>query len=241
MPNGCGLGGDAFWLIWDAGRRGGSTALNGSGRAPAAADAGAPRERAGSRPSRCAGPLSITVPGAVRSWGDAHARFGRLSGTRSSRPAIELAAGGFPAWDGFIDAVEGTAAARRGGDRSDRARFFEVYRPHGRAWHPGERVRLPALAATLGALADDGFDAFYEGDLGERQARGLAAAGVADHGAADLREHSVDLGRADRDRLPRRPRDHAPAQQLGRRRPRDARHPRPVRAAGPGARSGRTA
>ncbi|HET9615145.1 MAG TPA: gamma-glutamyltransferase, partial [Candidatus Limnocylindrales bacterium] len=37
LPSGCGIGGDAFWLIWDetAGRQ---LALNGSGRAPAAAD-----------------------------------------------------------------------------------------------------------------------------------------------------------------------------------------------------------
>src|SRR5439155_16199075 len=42
LPSGCGLGGDAFWLIWDqaAGRQ---MALNGSARAPAAADAGAHR------------------------------------------------------------------------------------------------------------------------------------------------------------------------------------------------------
>jgi gamma-glutamyltranspeptidase/glutathione hydrolase len=57
------------------------------------------------------------------------------------------------------------------------AGFFSVYRPHGRAWRPGERVRLPALAATLGRLASDGFDAFYVGDLGDRQVRGLAAIG----------------------------------------------------------------
>src|SRR5215210_756369 len=39
MPNGCGIGGDAFWLIWDA-ADGRQVALNGSGRAPAAADPG---------------------------------------------------------------------------------------------------------------------------------------------------------------------------------------------------------
>ena len=33
MPHGCGIGGDAFWLIWDA-ASGAQTALNGSGRAP---------------------------------------------------------------------------------------------------------------------------------------------------------------------------------------------------------------
>ena len=35
MPGGCGIGGDAFWLIWDA-AAGRQVALNGSGRAPAA-------------------------------------------------------------------------------------------------------------------------------------------------------------------------------------------------------------
>ena len=39
MPSSCGIGGDAFWLIWDAADRT-QVALNGSGRAPAAADAG---------------------------------------------------------------------------------------------------------------------------------------------------------------------------------------------------------
>ena len=37
MPWACGIGGDAFWLIWDA-AAGRQVALNGSGRAPAAAD-----------------------------------------------------------------------------------------------------------------------------------------------------------------------------------------------------------
>ena len=69
------------------------------------------------------------------------------------------------------------------------AGFFAVYRPHGRAWRPGELVRLPALAATLETLARDGFDAFYEGDLGERQARTLADVGALIT-AADLRAHT---------------------------------------------------
>ena len=186
MPSGCGIGGDAFWLIWDA-ARGEQTALNGSGRAPAGADADALRARGlASIPRR--GPLSITVPGAVRSWGDAHARHGRLTRDAILAPAIELARNGFPAWDGFIDAVEATSlevAAEIGAD----AGFFQVYRPMGRAWRPGERVRLPALAATLATLAFEGFDAFYDGDLGERQGRSLGAVGSA-ISVADLRSHT---------------------------------------------------
>jgi gamma-glutamyltranspeptidase/glutathione hydrolase len=174
MPGSCGIGGDAFWLIWDA-TAGRQHALNGSGRAPSAADAAALRGR-GLRRMPLRGPLTITVPGAVRSWGDAHRRFGRLPAATVMAPAIELARDGFPAWGGLIDAVERTAqlVTETVGAGSG---FHAVYRPHGRSWEPGERVRLPALAATLQALADDGFDAFYEGDLGERQARGLEAAG----------------------------------------------------------------
>ena len=186
MPSGCGIGGDAFWLIWDETARV-QTALNGSGRAPAAADAAALRAR-GYKAIPKRGPLSITVPGAVRSWGDAHARHGRLSRDAILAPAIELARDGFPAWDGFIDAVEGTAP-QVAQEIGPEAGFFSVYRPHGRSWRPGERVRLPALAATLGQLADDGFDAFYDGDVGDQQARGLAAAG-SPITAADLRAHT---------------------------------------------------
>ncbi|MGK2850472.1 MAG: gamma-glutamyltransferase family protein [Candidatus Limnocylindrales bacterium] len=186
MPSGCGIGGDAFWLIWDA-TAGTQTALNGSGRAPAGADAATLRARGLTTiPKR--GPSSITVPGAVRSWGDAHARHGRLSRDAILAPAIELARDGFPAWDGFIDAVEATAPQVAGEIGAD-AGFFAVYRAHGRPWRPGERVRLPALAATLGILANDGFDAFYDGDLGERQGRGLTAAG-SPITAADLRAHT---------------------------------------------------
>ncbi|HYH94107.1 MAG TPA: gamma-glutamyltransferase family protein [Candidatus Saccharimonadales bacterium] len=185
MPSGCGIGGDAFWLIWDeaAGRQ---TALNGSGRAPAAADPVALRAR-GLRELPRRGPLSITVPGAVRSWGDAHARHGRLARDVVLGPAIDLARGGFPAWEDLIGAVEGTSG-RLAEVPGVAEGFHAVYRPHGRPWRPGEVVRLPALASTLEHIATDGFDAFYDGELGEQQAAGLAAVGSAIT-AADLRDH----------------------------------------------------
>ena len=190
MPNGCGIGGDAFWLIWDAATRR-QTALNGSGRAPAAADAEAWRQ-AGRSTMPLIGPRSITTPGAVRSWGTAHARHGRLSRDAVLAPAIELAAGGFPAWDGYIAAVESSAAVYAiSDDLPDRgAGWASVHRPHGRRWRPGEVVRLPALARSLERLAAAGFDDLYEGDLAERQARGLAAAG-SPITAADLRAQSA--------------------------------------------------
>jgi gamma-glutamyltranspeptidase len=184
VPQSCGIGGDAFWLIWDA-AAGRQLALNGSGRSAAAIDAA--RLRAdGHRTVPFRGPLSITVPGAVRSWGDAHARFGRLSRDAILAPAIELARDGFAASEEFVQDVEAMAPlARQAGGGG----FDAVFRPHGRAFQPGERVRLPALSATLETLARDGFDAYYDGDLGQRQAKTLAAAGCA-LTIDDLREHT---------------------------------------------------
>lgn len=183
----CGIGGDAFWLIWDEAAAE-QVALNGSGRAPATADAAALRARGrATLPFR--GPLTITVPGAVRSWGDAHARFGRLAWVDLLAPAIELAAGGFPADDAFVRAVEGSAPIFAH-ELGDGARgWAATYRPHGRPWHPGERVRLPSLAATLERLATAGAADFYEGELAARQAAGLAAAGCGIT-VADLAAHA---------------------------------------------------
>ena len=189
MPNGCGIGGDAFWLVWDE-AAGEQVALNGSGRAPAAGDATRLRAAGLDRiPLR--GPLAITVPGAVRSWGDAHRRWGRLARGTLLAGAIEHAEAGFPAWDGLVDAVEATEPSL-GSDAWTRG-FREVWRPDARPWRPHELIRLPALGRTLRTLADEGFDAYYEGELGERVAAGLAAAGAL-HTAADLRDHRSTWG-----------------------------------------------
>ena len=190
MPQHCGIGGDAFWLIWDA-AAGREVALNGSGRSPAAMDAATLRD-AGHRRMPFRGPLSITVPGAVRSWGDAHERYGRLSRDAVLAPAVELARDGFAASGVFAEAVESmTTSARQAIGRD--SGFEAMFRPNGRAWTPGERVRQPALATTLETLARDGFDAFYEGDLGDRQAAALTAAGCPIT-AEDLRAHDSTWG-----------------------------------------------
>ncbi len=190
MPSGCGIGGDAFWLIWDAAESR-QLALNGSGRSAATLEAEELLAR-GVRTMPRRGPLTITVPGAVRSWGDAHARFGRLTRAEVLTPAVELARDGFPASDGFIAAVEATSRMLDA-EPDVGPGFTTIYRPADRQWRPGERVHLPALATTLETMARDGFDAFYDGDLGERQARALEAAGSPIR-VEDLRAHTSTWG-----------------------------------------------
>ncbi len=164
----CGLGGDAFWLIWTP--QTDLEALNGSGRSAAGATLEAARS-AGLESMPLRGPWTVTVPGAVRSWGDAHRRHGRLPWATLFAPAIELA-DGFAATAGWSAAIERSAAIF-GTDSG----WAAVFRPHGRPWRPGERVSLPALAGTLRRLAAEGPDDAYEGALARRAAEFLEASG----------------------------------------------------------------
>ena len=140
MPNGCGIGGDAFWLVWDE-AAGEQVALNGSGRSPAGMDAAGLRARGLDRiPLR--GPLAITIPGAVRSWADAHRRWGRLSRDAVLAAAIEHAAAGFPAWAGLVERRRGHG--REPGPGAVDGRVPQRLAARGTPWRPGELIRLPA-------------------------------------------------------------------------------------------------
>jgi gamma-glutamyltranspeptidase / glutathione hydrolase len=163
----CGLGGDAFWLIWDGERVHG---LNGSGSSAAAATLEA-AHAAGLSAMPFRGPWTVTVPGAIHSWGEAHRRFGRLAWADLLAPATALA-DGFAATTGWVTSVERSAGVL--GMDGDWARTF---RAHGRPWQVGETVSLPALAATLRRLAADGPEVAYQGALADRAADYLASRG----------------------------------------------------------------
>ena len=96
-PHMTGLGGDAFWLIHD-GASGEVRYLNGGGKAAAGAtlsrfESARPERNPASRAS-C--PATLTVPGAVASWIEAHAAYGRLPLRRVLESAIGYARDGFP-------------------------------------------------------------------------------------------------------------------------------------------------
>ena len=231
LPSGCGIGGDAFWLIWDeaAGRQ---TALNGSGRAPAAADPAALRaRRPGDAPATAGRSRSPSrarsARGATRTPGTAGCRAATSWRRRSS-------------WRG-TGSRRGTGSSRRSRRRCRRssrrsARARASSRSTGRTAAPGgpasgsgcrpSRRRSsgwPRSASTTSTTARSA----------SARRRGLAAVGCRDHGRRPARAH-LDLDRADRDRLPRRPGHDPPAEPLGHRRPRAAEHPRDVRAAAAG-------
>jgi gamma-glutamyltranspeptidase/glutathione hydrolase len=175
----CGIGGDAFALIWDPAERQ-LHGFNGSGRSPAGLTIDRVRaDGHDTMPPR--GPLTITVPGAVDAWAQLLERFGRHSLADAILPAADVADNGYE-----LTAL--TARSIRssldGFDAAARAVF-------GRAGGEGDRFRQPLLAATLRAIADGGREAYYAGPIGAEIARAVEAAGGAMR-PEDLAEHRGD-------------------------------------------------
>ena len=163
QPASCGIGGDAFWLIWDA-AAGRQVALNGSGRAGSRADAAFLRASGlteipargplvGHGPGR--GPLVGRRPRAVRAAvagrdpGAGHrAGTGRVPG--DAPPSSTRSSGSRPRWP--PRSARMPASSRSSGRTAARG---------SPASGSGSRPSRPRSTT----LADDGFDAFYEGDL----------------------------------------------------------------------------
>jgi gamma-glutamyltranspeptidase/glutathione hydrolase len=180
LPQRTAIGGDVFALVYDARARS-VTAYNGSGAAPTIVDSRAFLNGFGDRGAKLA-----TVPGCVGAWGDMLADHGRLGLDRVLSPAIGYASEGFPVSDALSAAI-GHESERLAADPT----AARAYSPRGGHPRPGEMLQQPDLAASLRAIAADGADTFYRGDLAERIADGIAALGgwiTAD----DLAAHRTD-------------------------------------------------
>lgn len=179
-PTGCGLGSDAFCILWDGKALHG---LNASGRSPAAwtpeyfaARGGIPEK----------GWDAVTVPGAVSSWVELSRRFGRLPFAQLAQPAIDYARNGFPVSPTIATLWQ--LGAKKLGDQPG---FAECFMPDGRAPRAGEIFRSEAHARTLELIAATEGEAFYRGELAERMAAHAAACGGA-MTQQDLAAHRCD-------------------------------------------------
>jgi gamma-glutamyltranspeptidase / glutathione hydrolase len=163
-PVSCGLGGDAFALVWDGTRLHG---LNASGTAPAAWNVEYFRGRYGEANGLAKQPRrgwdTVTVPGVVAGWEALHAKFGSLPFADLMAPAIEIAERGH-AVAGIVAHKWQAAVA----ELQSQPGFAETFMPHGRAPEVSERVRFPGHALTLRRLAQEGPRAYYEGEIAER-------------------------------------------------------------------------
>jgi gamma-glutamyltranspeptidase/glutathione hydrolase len=168
-PQSSGIGGGGYILYWDAGAKQLSS-IDGRETAPAAATPelflgadGKPLPRDAAKASG----ISVGVPGALAALKLAHEKYGKLPWAELFQPAIALAREGFPISPRLARLLADADPQSFAPDA--RAYFFDA---QGRPLPFGYKLANPALADTLAAIARDGIDAFYKGDI----ARAIAAA-----------------------------------------------------------------
>ena len=118
------------------------------------------------------GPLAAGVPGSPVGLYELHQRFGSLAWVRVLRPAQLLASNGFLVTSRLHDSLAE--------QQESLERFPEtakVWLPEGRPPAVGTRMRLPALAATLEAYAEEGPRALTSGPIAEAIERASEAHG----------------------------------------------------------------
>lgn len=165
-----GIGGDLFLIYWDA-KSGKLYGLNSSGWAPRKLTIGFLAQH-GITTMPHEGIHTVTVPGAVEGWSQAHQRFGRLAWKDLFHAAIYYAAHGYAVpeivheyWVPEEAKMQETEEARR------------VFLPGGKVPELGAQFRNPDLAKALRLIADQGRDAFYKGAIAQAMVQTSASFG----------------------------------------------------------------
>ena len=168
-PIACGIGGDAFAMIWDPRTRR-VEGLNGSGRSPKGLSLETVRSRAVKGLIPSFGAISVSVPGAVDAWWTLHQRYGKLPWKDLLAPAATLAREGAPVSQNvaYYLARSLRGFTRPGAGIEEVENFRRTWAPGGRTPVEGEIFANPDLARTYDLIAAGGREAFYEGEIAER-------------------------------------------------------------------------
>ncbi len=151
-----GIGGDGFIMVYWKDRDEIQVA-NATGAAPAAAT----RERflPGGIPFK--GILSVSVPGLLDGWVQAHRRYGALKLSEVLEPAIELAENGFPVSHKLSASIADDALLCE--FPTSRA----VFTRDGLPLKPGEILYQRDLARSFQQIGEQGPDIFYNGNIAQ--------------------------------------------------------------------------
>ncbi|HEY2393572.1 MAG TPA: gamma-glutamyltransferase [Candidatus Angelobacter sp.] len=155
-----GMGGDLFLLYWDA-KTGRLYGLNASGWAPRKLTIDFLAQH-GITAMPHDGIQSVTVPGAVDGWSQAHKRFGRLPWKELFTPAIYYAEHGYAVPEIIQDYWVDEETKLRKTEEATR-----VFLPGGKVPELGARFTNPDVARALKLIAEKGRDAFYKGEIAQ--------------------------------------------------------------------------
>ncbi len=163
-PQSSGIGGGAFMLTFNA-RTKTLSSFDGRETAPAAAQPDRFMQDAKSKPvpmpfmDAVNSGKSVGTPGVLRALELAHQRHGKLPWARLFAPAIALAEQGFPISKRLHAQIAGNKDLLA--QPAARAYFYH----DGQALPVGSLLKNPALAGVLRKIAQEGAQAFYQGQI----------------------------------------------------------------------------
>lgn len=168
-PEASGIGGDGMALVYLKGMRE-PVAVDYKDQVPIHAT----RDNPLLRQSTGDGPAAANIPGVVAGLDHLYRRYGSktVSWADLIAPAIEYAEKGFVLDPSLPTSI---AEGRRFLEKYDSSR--KIYLPGGKVPRPGERFTNRDYASTLRAIADNGAQTFYRGEIARRIAADMAAHG----------------------------------------------------------------
>lgn len=178
QPSACGLGGGGFALVWDGGK---ATVIDFRETAPGGLRL---RDHLSTSPPFDKRGVMAGVPGFVAGMAALHARGAALPWRDDVEGARRLAADGFVVEWWLQQTIEWSKGSLGRAGASDLV--------DGGAHEASDLHSNPALAKTLGILADEGAAAFYKGPLADDLVRSARAAGSTIVGA-DLAKYAVEI------------------------------------------------
>ena len=176
-PQSSGIGGGAFALYWNA-REKKLKSYDGRETAPKSATADLFLDEDGVKRKFwdvVPGGLSVGVPGTLALLEKLHLNFGSIAWKELFKPAIDLAANGFPVSIRLVKSIKRA--------RLKKLKFFDdtqniFFKKDGSEYSPGEIIRNKELAQTFKIISQQGSKAFYNGVIGDQIVRTVQSSRV---------------------------------------------------------------
>ncbi|WP_420589389.1 gamma-glutamyltransferase [Bacterioplanoides sp.] len=185
-PYSAGIGGGGFWLIYEA-EKDKYTFIDAREMAPAAAHKDYYLDKDGkvNRDKAVNGPTAAAIPGQAAAFAHLAENYGELPLSTSLAASIEQAKEGFPVYEHYRKLM---------GFRLKNVRRYansrEILLEDGEIPEVGYIVKQPDLANTLQAVADNGFDGFYKGQVAKKLVEAIQTDG-GDWTLQDLANYKV--------------------------------------------------
>lgn len=172
-PYSAGIGGGGFWMLHQA-KSSKTVMLDAREMAPGAAHRDMYLSEKGEvdRDKAINSALSAGIPGQAAAFAHLAQHYGKLPLKQTLAPAIHYAENGFPVNPTYLQLAEVRSKVLNNFPESKR-----LFLLNGKKLTEGDLILQKDLATTLSAVANNGFDGFYQGPVAKKLVQGVKANG----------------------------------------------------------------